>query len=279
MTQGQGTKIGATPQIIWGTLAALVGAAALWMATVTIQAYGDSDNRVTPFLAICCIFAFVAGVFGFASWMSAVERRKRQTLASRRAIHPDEPWLWSDQWQNGRINAVAGGVASAVIAIFAVVWNAVVIGAAILILQKDEKPIGAWIFLAVFAAVGLVLIGLTVYLALLVKKYDRGVFQMSRVPGVIGGSLEGTVQLPRQLPAGMEVSIDLACERTSGTGRSSTTTCLFQNGVRLRASAGLLPVSFQIPSDVPPSDNPDHHGTTTTHWWLNAKASVPGVDY
>ncbi len=279
MAQGHGTKISAAAQIIWGTLAALVGAAALWMAAVTIQAYGDSDDRATPLLVISIVLAFTAAVFGFASVISAIERKKRQAVASRRALHPDEPWLWSDEWRHGRIKALPGRAATAILIVFALFWNSVVIGAAIAIQHQASTPIGAWILLAVFGATGLFLIGLAVYVAVLVKKFDRGVFQMSSVPGIIGGSLAGTVQLPRQLPAGVEVSLELACERISGSGKSSTTTCLFQNAVRLRASAGVLPVSFQIPPDLPPSDSPDHRSSTRTKWWLKTKASVPGVDY
>ena len=40
-----------------------------------------------------------------------------------------------------------------------------------------------------------------------------------------------------------------------------------------------MPVFFEIPPDLPPSDNPDHRGTTRIHWWLKTKASLPGVDY
>ena len=280
MTQRQGTKISAAPQIIWGTLALLVGAAAYKMAALTMQAYADSDNRAVPFLVICIICVVVAAVFGFVSVMTAVDRKTRQSIATRRALHPDEPWLWAEEWQQGRIKAVAGGPVAAVLIIFAAVWNAVVIGVAVLCLQREDlNRVPLWITLAVFALAGLFLIGLAVYFAVQGRKFDPGVFQMSRVPGILGGSLEGTVQVPRQLPPDAEVNIELTCESISGTGRNSMTRCLFQNSVSLHAGEGQLPVLFEIPPDLPPSDNPDHRGTTRIHWWLKTRASVPGVDY
>ena len=280
MTQGQGTKISAAPQIIWGTLALLVGAAAYKMAALTMQAYADSDNRAVPFLVICIMCIVVAAVFGFASVMTAVGRKARKSIAARRALHPDEPWLWAEEWQQGRIKAVAGGPVAAVLIIFAAFWNAMVIGAAVLCFQRgDMNRVPVWIFFAVFALAGIFLIGLAVYFVVQGRKFDTGVFQMSRVPGTLGGSLEGTVQVPQQLPPDTEVNIELTCESISGTGKNSTTRCLFQKSANLRAGAGQLPVLFEIPPDLPPSDNPDHRGTTRIHWWLKTKASVPGVDY
>jgi hypothetical protein len=280
MTQRQGTKISAAPQIIWGTLALLVGADAFKMAALTNQAYASSDNRAVPFLVICIICVVVAAVFGFVSVMTAVDRKSRQSIATRRALHPDEPWLWAKEWQQGRIKAIAGGSAAAALIIFAAIWNAVVIGVAVLCSQREDlNRIPLWISLAVFALAGLFLIGLAVYFAVQGRKFERGVFQMRRVPGILGGSLEGTVQLPQQLPPDVEVNIEQTCESISGTRRNSMTRCLFQNSASLRAGAGQLPVLFEIPPDLPPSDNPDHRGTTRIHWWLKTKASVPGVDY
>ena len=280
MTQGQGTKISAAPQIIWGILALLVGAAAYKMAALTMQAYAGSDNRAVPFLVICIMCIVVAAVFGFASVMTAVGRKARKSIAARRALHPDEPWLWAEEWQQGRIKAVAGGPVAAVLIIFAAFWNAMVIGAAVLCFQRgDMNRVPVWIFFAVFALAGMFLIGLAVYFVAQGRKFDTGVFQMSRVPGTLGGSLEGTVQVPQQLPPDTEVNIELTCESISGTGKNSTTRCLFQKSANLRAGAGQLPVLFEIPPDLPPSDNPDHRGTTRIHWWLKTKASVPGVDY
>jgi hypothetical protein len=280
MTQRQVTKISAAPQIIWGILAFLVSAAAFKMAALTNQAYASSDNRAVPFLVICIICVVVAAVFGFVSVMTAVDRKSRQSIATRRALHPDEPWLWAEEWQQGRIKAIAGGSAAAALIIFAAIWNAVVIGVAVLCSQREDlNRIPLWISLAVFALAGLFLIGLAVYFAVQGRKFERGVFQMRRVPGILGGSLEGTVQLPRELPPDVEVNIELTCESISGTGRNSMTRCLFQNSASMRAGAGQLPVLFEIPPDLPPSDNPDHRGTTRIHWWLKTKASVPGVDY
>lgn len=279
--QEQGTKISAAPQIIWGALSFFVGAVTAWMAWVAFQAYREADNRLIPFLVISIIAAFVAGVFGLASFLCASDRKKRQGIVNRRSLFPDNPWLWSDsdEWRSGRITALPGGVATAVYATFAAIWNGVVIGFGVAVFHKANVPTGAYIALAVFTALGLFLIGQAIYLAVSTKKFERGIFQMRHVPGTIAGSLEGLLQLPRQLPAGVEVRVELVCEKTSGTGKNSTNTCLFQRGIHLHTTGGDLPVSFQIPPDVPPSDNPDHRGITTTQWLLKTKAIVPGVDY
>jgi hypothetical protein len=279
MAQGQGKKISAVPQVIWGILAILVGSAALGVAILAIQAFRQPVDNAVPLLVACIILAVVAAVFTLATVLTAATRKTRLAMARGRAQHPDEPWLWAAEWRQGRIQAVAGGGAAVALIIFASLWNAIVVGASVVCFQRGDTPMRAWVFLAVFALAGFFLIGMAVYVTLQTRKFDRAVFQMRRLPGMLGGSLEGILQFPPQLPSGVEVKLELECESISGTGRTRTSRSLWQDATRLRASAGFLPVSFQIPSNLPPSDNPDNRGSNRIRWWLKATASVPGVDY
>jgi hypothetical protein len=272
---------GTTVQIFFGALAALTGLPALALAVLSVQRFRTEPDQSWGLLAGGILLGVVAAVFGFAAYLAAADRRKRQTIAARRALHPNEPWLWAEEWRDGRVQSVRGRSAAAVLIIFAVFWNGVVIAVAAAFGRSGEllsTPF-IWIFLLVFALAGLFLIGLAVYQTLKARKYDPAVFQMGRMPGVIGGILSGTIQLPPQVPAGVEVGVELTCERTSGSGKSRTCRCLWQDAARLRATSGYLPVAFTIPYGLPPSDKPDEQGTAGIHWWLKAKASLPGVDY
>jgi hypothetical protein len=281
MMRTQGKQPSAAAQIFLGILAALVGLPSLALITLAVRHFREGSDQAWVPLSAGLVFGFVAALFAIFSVLAARDRRMGQAIAGRRALHPNEPWLWSEEWREGRIQE--GGRRSTAIAliIFAAFWNVMVALAAVMASRRYDlfRTPSLGIFLLIFGVVGLFLIGLAVYFTLQARKFDPSVFEMSSLPGVLGGFLSGVIQLPRQVPQGTEINVELTCERTSGSGKTRTTSCLWKDATSVRASAGLVPVYFTIPFDLPPSDLPDEEGTTRVHWWLNAKAGVSGVDY
>jgi hypothetical protein len=106
---------------------------------------------------------------------------------------------------------------------------------------------------------------------------------MTAVPGVLGGHLSGSIQIPARVPAGVEARVKLACDRTrrSSTGPLSWT--LWQDELTVTTPAsGSLPVTFTIPFDLPPSELPERagmHDASPISWTLSVTVRVPGVDY
>jgi hypothetical protein len=140
------------------------------------------------------------------------------------------------------------------------------------------------IFLLIFGVVGLGLIAAAVYVVLLARKYPPALFEMSAVPGALGGHLLGWIHVSPKVPPGTAAKVDLSCRRGStGTSRSSQSVTLWRDEATVPTSAdNLLPVSFTIPFDLPPSELPERAGTpggSLISWTLSVTASVPGVDY
>jgi hypothetical protein len=147
--------------------------------------------------------------------------------------------------------------------------------------QRAAVPPQAWVFGVIFGAVGLALIGLSVQSFLTARKYPRSVFEMSVLPGTLGGPLEGVVPLPAEVPADSEVRVALTCTRESrrASTRSATMAIDYWDEVWVPASAGSVPIRLTIPFDVPPSEPPGSRALDYTRWYLSVSASVPGVDY
>ena len=198
--------------------------------------------------------AIVPGLFTLAflalAVLSGAQLRQDKTLAERQALHPDEPWLWADDWREGRITSVSSRKTAALVAVFAGFWNTFVIAGALVAWRSGTSmETGYWLFLVTFGLVGLALIAGAVYLAVQARKSPPTVFEMSTFPGVLGGDLRGTISLPPHLPAGSDARLRVSCVRTPRTtSRSSSDTTLWQDEVTLRTSpTGVLPVAFRIP--------------------------------
>ena len=108
---------------------------------------------------------------------------------------------------------------------------------------------------------------------------------MASVPGVVGGSLAGVVHVPGGLQPtdGFQITLSAIEEVTERRGDKSET----RDVVRWQDSKTILrdlyeadptrtaiPVQFYIPYDAPETDD-----EKDLSWQLEAKASVPGVDY
>jgi len=115
------------------------------------------------------------------------------------------------------------------------------------------------------------------------KKFGLSVFKMSTVPGIIGGKLDGKIELSTRLEPPDGFIVRLRCLNTTGTGKGSKTVILWEDTQQVRASAPVddpmhtaFPVSFTIPDDCRQSDDtPDNRVV----WLLEARAHVPGADY
>ncbi len=268
-------------QVIVGILAALLAMAAVALASAAFR----SEPPDWGVLGVSAVPALLAVVFGACSILLGAVRRKEAALAERRALNPDQPWLWADEWREGRIRSARVGRQATVLAAFALMWNTVVGGVALVVYRRDDlwtSP-GARLTVLAFGLAGLALIAGTVYLVLLARKYSPAVFEMSGMPGVLGGHLRGAVHIPPQVPAGTDTRVTLSCDRLGTGADQKSTWCLWRDEVTARTSAsGSLPVAFTIPFDLPPSELPDRASRPTNsliRWSLAVAADVPGVDY
>ena len=249
-------------------------------ARSTYRANGDAVVFGAILIPLLFTIAFLSVLL-----LSRAQRRKEAALAERRALNPDMPWLWSDEWREGRIRSVSAGASAALIGGFATVWNTVVVGVGVAMYYRDDlwRAPQVWVFEVLFGIVGLLLIAGTVYVILSARKSPPVVLEMDPVPGVLGGELRGVVRLPDHVPVGSTAQVSLECERrASGHSRSSSTTLWKDEVSQSTPGGGLLPISFRVPFDLPPSELPERVGTiggSLISWFLGIRVSLPGADY
>ena len=148
--------------------------------------------------------------------------------------------------------------------------------------EAPQKQQGQWLLAASGAIPALV----AAYMFLRFNKYGISVFEMSPVPGVLGGPIAGNIRIPKPIEIEQGVDLTLQCvhQYTTRSGKSSTThrNILWNDTRRVETvyndGAGMvLPVRFTIPSDQPATDaagNNDGH-----YWQLKVKAKTAGIDY
>lgn len=261
---------------------ALIAGALTWMfASAGLARYrtqpGAGWTGLLPAIVVGLVAALLAGMGIFAAKVN----RQRADLAARIAQSPDRPWLHVAQWDQGRIQDAPAKQAAVGLGAFAAMWNAVVIGVALLARGRDDlrSDTTVLVFLGIFGLVGLGLLAGTVYMAMVGRKFGRAMFEMSSLPGVLGGWLRGSILLPEEVPGGCEARVSLVCRRDS-TGSSRLSFDVWKGEATVTTAPG-VPVAFRIPFNLPESDLPDmpYKGTMRVSWLLSIAASLPGVDY
>jgi hypothetical protein len=268
-------------QFFLAILAGLTGVLTWMFASAGLRRYrtlpGAGWTELAPGIFVGLLTVLLAGLAIFAAKVN----RRRADVVARIAQSPDRPWLHFAEWDQGRIQEAPATQATAVIGAFAAMWNAVVIGVAFLARGREDlrSDTTVLVFLAVFGLVGLGLIAGTVYMAMAARKFSPAVFEMSGVPGVLGGWLRGTILIPPEVPEGTEARVRLVCHRkSSGSSRLDYDVWEEEAGAQTSSS---VPVAFRIPFNLPASDLPDmpSEGTMRVSWLLSISASLPGVDY
>jgi hypothetical protein len=260
--------------VLTGVLTWMLADAGLWRYR---NVPGADWTELAPSLFLGLLTVLLAGLGLFA----AKVYRQQADVAARIAQSPDRPWLHFAEWNQGRIQEAPAKQGAVVIGVFAAILNAIVIGVALLAPPRPDRhaETAFLVFLAIFGLAGLGLIALTVYMALAARKFSPAVFEMSGVPGVLGGWLRGTIQIPPEVPEGIEARVHLVCHRRA-TGSSRLDYDVWEEEVSARTSSS-MPVAFRIPFNLPESDLPDMplKGTMPVSWLLSISASLPGVDY
>jgi hypothetical protein len=273
-----------------------LGSALLWVFCLPFAAFGlfaanEGVNRLSTggkqggfMLAFGVIFAALPLALLLAA------RRGRKTMArkdERQARHPDAPWLWNEAWADGRIRC-ANRAGMLVAWIFAVAWNGLSWPLLSVLPREMERGNAAALLGLLFPLAGLGLLVWAVRATLRWRRFGASLFEMTSLPGVLGGELAGTLHTGAGLMGAREFLTRLACIRryVTGSGRSRSTheDIVWAEEERLagcaltRSPHGLaLPVRFAIPFDCRPSDPLDSNDRIL--WRLEVTAAVPGVDY
>jgi hypothetical protein len=250
---------------------------------------GMASPSPQPLLWLPLLFGVVFSVIGFGLIYLALTGNKRMARQKQaQSVHPGEPWMWRDDWAQGRANsAIRGSMASVWIA--AVLWNLCVFPYVWLVFPTAlHRNPSAVLFLLPFVAAGLFLLFRAVRTTIAVFEFGTTYFVMDSVPGVIGGKLKGSIQarLPHSPEHGFHLRLSCVHLLRTGSGNSRNTweTILWCDDADLGPGqfyAGpmgtTIPVDFHIPRDVQPTDNTNLSDQII--WRLEAMADVPGLDY
>jgi hypothetical protein len=244
---------------------------------------GDGGAQNWLFLPFGLVFCGIGFGLIYAAIYGGRILKKQQR---EQAEHPSEPWLWRDDWAQGRVQ---GSMRSGMVGawIFAVLWNMVSVPVLIFLPQQAARKPIAYVGL-VFPLVGAILLVRAIRWTIAYRTFGRTYFEITPVPGVIGGELKGMIQarIPQAPDHGMQLRLSCINRVTSGSGDSKST----WEHIRWRSEANIspgqmypgpagtsIPVNFRIPWNAQPTETRSPGDVIV--WQLEALADVPGVDY
>lgn len=229
---------------------------------------------------------FAGAGFGVA-WLGIRSKQNADAEAAKRAMAPDSPWLWREDWAAQKVNAEAGG--GQFLWFFAALWNGIawtVTAVAAPKLWREQNPAG--FLLLLFPLVGIGLIVAAIYLSRRVRKFGRASFQLESLPYQPGQPLRGQLSIPRgeAMTAPMLLRLKNINRYTTGSGKSRDTheDILWEDEATIAPeffatgfSGVEIPVEFQLPQDGTPASL--NLSGDRVLWRLEALSEVPGVNF
>jgi hypothetical protein len=241
-------------------------------------------------------WANVAGlvIFGvtlpLAGWALFTVNRKgnqaRVQHARMRQLYPQSPWMWREDWSQGRVQSATRTAMVSAWA-FALVWN--LFCAFILIfIPRSNASTAAVVVVMLFPVAGVYLLILAMRLTIRWEKFGKTWFDLGTFPGVIGKELRGTIHVKLPQPPQGAVTLKLSCINriVSGSGKHQSTEekilwreeyALPWEEVQAGPIGSGIPVAFKIPMDA--LDTNTENSKNSIIWCLQADAKTPGVDY
>lgn len=263
--------------IPFGALFAIAGAGTALSTLLQGPRPGrDALLRLMLSVVFACVGTIVI-IWGAAGRKTA---RRLQTLVAQ---NPDKPWLWRDDWASGFAEPETSHVVLSY-GLMGVVF--LLITSPVLVNLKRELGRHNYLFLLalLFPGAGALLIGQALLGRLRERRFGAR-FHLAETLGLTGGHLRGRIETKFALPPDQAVDLTLSCVRSylssSGSSRARLEEIRWQDKAAVAATAGPLgssiPVDFEIPFDIPPTDsqNPDDQ----TLWRLTAARKLPGVDF
>ena len=220
--------------------------------------------------------------------LSILSMRKHEAQQALEESYPEDPWRWKTEWQDGRIEST-GKAQFVMPAVMAAIWNLVSAPLAFLI-PREVLDNGNKLALVglIFPVVGIGLAVWAVRAFVRWRKFGDSVFEMSAVPGVVGGGLVGRIVTSVDLDPSDGFHLTLSCINrvTTGSGKNRSTNervvwqekrHLLREPLDWDPTRSEIPVQFAVPYDAAPTEKRSDDDEIL--WRLELEADVPGVDY
>jgi hypothetical protein len=236
------------------------------------------------------LFGLVFGGSGLWMILRALKGDKSsQQVDERKTQHPDEPWLWRADWAS-RLIQDSNRSSLSYIWFFAVFWNLISMPLSLTVLPREVLENRNYLALLglLFPLVGAGLLLWAIRATLRWKKFGTSLLELETLPGVIGGQLKGILQTRTALLPEEGLSLKLTCiNRTvSGSGKNRSVNerilwrerqVISKDRIEARMQGSSIPFTFEIPYDSKDTDRKNMDNAIL--WYVDAAASVPGVDY
>jgi len=223
------------------------------------------------------------GGVGFGLFISSFTSKK--AAAKTRALmdqNPGKPWMWREDWAQGFALPEWKQTSTAFTAIgtFCLLLSVPIFQS----MQTEFLQKGRYLTLLAlaFPIVGISMIGHSSVIYLRSRKFRNLRFTLSKVPGVIGGRVQGKVQAAFAIPSGQTADAILSCVHSySSDSESRWERVLWQERETVAfysdGQETYLPVDVAIPSDLRETDgkNPDD----AILWRLAVNTELPGLDF
>jgi hypothetical protein len=283
-TARKSKRSGAFSLALFGLPFAAAGLVSLVLAFRKYVDSGGSDSRTVLILGLCgLVFAGAGFCFiGFALF----GKRASGRLDQKKIQHPDAPWRWRDDWEMGEIRPTQAK-AAAMMWLFAFGWNGIAWAAWIgMFPQRRSAPLWAVALVALFPAIGLVLLGMAVRATLVWRRFAGSVLRLTYPYAIIGDALNGTIEINTRLQNDAPIQTRLTCLRRTLHKTSDSShieeTVLWRSERTLQpdlpeVDAGHtgIPVFFRIPPDQPPA-TPGESGVGSVVWRVGVEAHIKG---
>ncbi len=242
------------PLFLWAGLRTLFGA--LFGVGGTIDGIGGA------------VFTMAGG--GLLA-LAVTIRNQTQERFDLRSREPTRPWLWRKDWASSRVVS-DDGTGLRILWVFTILWN--LMSLPVLLGAAKHAIFFAWMFPAVGAGLLIWVIRAT----LRARRYGTAVLILDTLPGVIGGTLAGTVHVPAALEPRSGARVRLNCSVGSGDHSKETWEeehPIESEGVLTGSAGAVFPFSVTIPYGLP-SSNPE---TQNVSWRLDLMAEASGIDF
>jgi len=255
--------------------------AGVMLLAIGINWWTRGQSKDTPGMLLAVVM--ICGIPTLIFFLWRAEQKRLRAAQQQHQANP-APWLAREDWAKGEIvsgekqQAVMFFLSAAVIVVFGAIYSGAFSRGGISGDSIDP------VMLVFFGVPALLAMTFGIRATLRNRKFGRSVFKMATVPGLIGGKLEGKIEVGTRLepPEGFEVR--LRCLNITGSGKNARIHTLWEERQTVRSSAPVddpthsaIPVSFTIPADCPETD--DTNPADQISWQLEARAEVPGVNY
>ena len=226
-----------------------------------------------------------AGLVAALAWGRGTIARQRE----RAREHPDEPWLWRDDWASKEVRGSARADMWGMLA-FAVLWNLISGPGAVMAVREALAKGNRIVLVAlVFPVVGVGLLVAAARRALQYRRFGESVVELATVPIPVGRRLVATVRAGVPTPPADGFRVVLSCinRQTTGSGDDQSTSehvrwqeerRVAGTAVRDYQGAGtMIPIDIPIAADAPGTDQSRPRDEIA--WRLTVSAPLPGVDF